>query len=633
MAHQWMPLRSTSMMPPSSDIRMQGTGGYVVHRPMPVQFAANSYRAALGPARPVPVHGQGFAPAPREARISAPVTNVVQCSPPVLMTPQIRHRDIMASLTPLIGYREIRPVIYSQVPRTPELSRREFAGSPLIGFRQVSPISSTAVLNAGPWTAWRHAAGHPQRLNHVGSVSDWRMERQGDCDPYGIQQALSQIPAGVGNTLGDFIHQVQSGFILPAMCHPQHYIDRGNFWETRRVHNIMRRVLEFIQERYNCYHHNSQEAVSRAFGDIVAWARGTRNYRADALSEAEFTRGFEACHLWPPELTADDKQEVFVALRVPSSLSVKRLTEGHALPSELSRPMFEAGFSRVPYNLPDFPVPKELLANCTAAAAAKEIAHVFGKEQGSMDSVKDFYMTGLLTMEEIQVELPLLLSIRLIEEAVTLIINGASRYFTQHEWNELVFALRADDAPTVPEPDRTLESVDEDAVHLGSSSMELPELSERHPEPHVEEHRGFGTGNAFYAPKALEEAAAGPRWKENRPQVPQSEPILCREVRSEKEVTFSTRFREVNWGSVNSRKNHSRQSGFEVGAEDRSHQADQGAGWGSQDVAPEPKLIRHVSLDLQNECLGPLLAVAFVRCCQLYKARGLDAEDTDTRYP
>ena len=80
----------------------------------------------------------------------------------------------------------------------------------------------------------------------------------------------------------------------------------------------------------------------------------------------------------------------------------------------------------------------------------KDIASRFCTEAG-VDTVKDFYISGLISLEEVQVSLPHLLQVRKLEEAVTKqalswdsprealeLILRSSRFFSAQEWQKYV---------------------------------------------------------------------------------------------------------------------------------------------------------------------------------------------------
>merc|ERR1719409_2191530 len=132
-------------------------------------------------------------------------------------------------------------------------------------------------------------------------------------------------------------------------------------------------------------------------------------------------------------MSEEDRSEVFLALTVPTSVFVHSLASGQPQAKELTKRMFCEGLSRVPYNVPDFPVPTHLLtqtqrgdrgySNEVVGEVAQNIAGIFGTGQTGLEHVKDFFLCGLLSLEEIQGALPKLVPQSLVEEAVMKIIR------------------------------------------------------------------------------------------------------------------------------------------------------------------------------------------------------------------
>jgi len=487
-------------------------------------------------------------------------------------------------------------------------------------------------------------------------------------DDVAIQNTVAMLPPSPGNTLADFLAGVVSGDIEPAMCHSSEArLDPTRYWEKRRVQNSLRRLLEALQE---CVAADIEMPVgdlsAKAFDQALQMAPSVGRMDAamtSSLDEGAFNRALEALGAWPPELSAADRCEVFAALRTPSVAAVRALSKGQPLPAELTRRMFCESLARVPFNLPDFPVPTHLLrssGNIGVLDVAEAVATAFCMEPTGLEHVKDFFLCGLLSLEEIQAALPFHAAERLVEEAVSRIIRAGAEHFTMREWQSLVIAAR-----TSPPPEAGMADIVEEELPQASapSCEQLPCLSSPAPQyrqvpaaPPVQVQapvlatfqpmQGDGASPLAAATslasaedrKVFEAAQQG---APSRPQptpvshVPMTEPLPCRQPRSEDPVRFRMGQGQhvINWSTT--------PWGRSSAGMDNGHQADQGAGFlaGQQQqpqqqqglsltVSPANRsragsedAVRLISMDMHNECLGPFLALAFVRCCQLYEVR------------
>jgi len=240
------------------------------------------------------------------------------------------------------------------------------------------------------------------------------------------------------------------------MCNNETRIDTGRYWEKRRVQVSLRRMLEALQERFSM---SDEEFQAERLGGVVydalmAKAQDFTRFcgAPNGLDEKTFTRALDNLSAWPPEMSEEDRSEVFLALTVPSSNFVGIVASGQPPAKELTKRMFCEGLSRVPYNVPDFPVPTHLLSQQpppdrkypekAVAEVAQSIAGTFSTTALGLDHVKDFFLCGLLSLEEIQVALPRLVPQSLVEEAIMKIIRKSATYFTQREWHKLVTSVR-----------------------------------------------------------------------------------------------------------------------------------------------------------------------------------------------
>jgi len=241
-------------------------------------------------------------------------------------------------------------------------------------------------------------------------------------------------------------------------------MDVAQYWEKRRVQNVLRRVLEAIQERFNL----DGEVQSGDFGtvfDIVAQRsehehrRGPLDSHSEiSLPEPPFIAALDALGLWPPELSPEDRSEIFHALLVPSIAAARGvLSEKTPMRNGLTRRLFREGFECVPFNLPDFPVPTHLMTSALQLplekftseqrnAVTEAVATTFCLEKTGVDKAKDFFMCGLLSLEEIQMGLPRLLPHAVVEDAVTRVIRKGAPLMSAEEWHNLVLAVRTPQA-------------------------------------------------------------------------------------------------------------------------------------------------------------------------------------------
>lgn len=490
-----------------------------------------------------------------------------------------------------------------------------------------------------------------ERRRDSGTSASFSMD-----DP-AIQKTVALLPPSPSNTLPDFLHGVVSGDIKPALCHSEILIDAPRYWETRRVQNSLRRVLESLQERFNIL---AGDAPASELGGIVydeMLLLAQRSHLAcvpgkapDRLDEVAFVQGLEVLGAWPPELTRADRSEVFAALCTPTIAIVRGLSTGGQLENQLSRRRFGEGLARVPFNVPDFPVPTHLLQAGIAHEASRvaaAIAAVFCLPDG-LEGVNDFFACGLLSLEEIQVSLPFLVPETLIEEAAVRIIRAGAEHLTQREWQDLIIGVRM--GPAGPETSADvayeqpvqLKQHEQMPVSLESPAPQYRQVPEPEPAKRDRENglpfafASSGSAEGFKSTVGAEETATLGQYEPKLP--PMTEPLLCREIRSEAPVQFYIGNRVINWSAT--RRVGDSQTGGLIGLDslgrDPRHPADESAWNGitnqegreldtgavassNQEQACSDDPVRLISLDMHNECIGPFLAIAFVRCCQVYE--------------
>lgn len=523
-----------------------------------------------------------------------------------------------------------------------------------------------------------------------------------------IMNTVAMLPPSPTNSLLEFLEGVVSGEIEPAMCHAEVRIDAPRYWEMRRVQNSIRRVLEALQDILGFDADVTASELGQVTWDGMFAAFANAN---GALDDVGFISALEAFGAWPPEMSNADRVEVFAALRVPCSAAVRALNTGQPMPKELTRRMLCEGLARVPFNIPDFPVPTHLLRSPAESSAVLEvagaIAAAFCMDQTGLDRVKDFFLCGLLSLEQIQVVLPFFVTDSLIEQAVVKIVKAGAERFTAREWQTLVVSARVGPSPQPEVVDDVLPEAQAHAqaqlqlqaqahaqaqaqAHAQAQAQALAQAQEAEvqahtqalgqtplqglshlPTPHQEAtHESFSAAvsptpafrhvsqfrpahDAFMADAAPSYA---PMDDENlRPQrhsapavgIAMTEPLPHRAVQAAEEpVKFEEHWlgggtsRIINWSTTrwHFEMGHSGTGSAPCLSGDPGHQADEGAGTRAlalqheqatpgvaglfnrdADCSDDP--VRLISLGMHNECLGPFLAQAFVRCCQLYEPR------------
>eukprot|EP00927_Polykrikos_kofoidii_P034595 TRINITY_DN29321_c0_g2_i1.p1 TRINITY_DN29321_c0_g2~~TRINITY_DN29321_c0_g2_i1.p1 ORF type:complete len:842 (+),score=111.45 TRINITY_DN29321_c0_g2_i1:140-2665(+) len=274
-----------------------------------------------------------------------------------------------------------------------------------------------------------------------------------------VKQAKPAVEPSHPSILSHFLSGVVSGDIVPAMCRKGVHVDISRYWEKRRVQNLLRHLLEAIEKRFDFQSSSASmengSLGSAVFDAFVDWARQHGEVglaerhgvgQCDTLSgglssgalasvglcEHDFIRSLDAFGCWPPEISAAERKEVFVAFLAPNSAAVRSLFMGQPLPKELSKRMFCEGLSRIPFNGPEFSVPANIARKLGAVRlddVAREIASLFWKNGTWM--VKDFFLCGLISLEEIQVALPYLVPQDVVEAAVRKVISAGIKRFTR----------------------------------------------------------------------------------------------------------------------------------------------------------------------------------------------------------
>lgn len=659
-----------------------GTAGEMLHLAGgTAPAAASQAEHASGPAR-LSHAGAAGRPVMQASAVNTPgvpARYVVRASPSPDGT-QVHTYTSVAAAGPVV----------SQVPQSAQ--------------RQAAPLQSPRALPV-PTSYVQHGCPSPSRPLPSGLMSGRVTPAVAAAllSEAEVQKAMSMLPQSPPNTLTEFINSVAlpqgvAGKTVPAMCQGKISIDVQGFWDKRRVQNLLRRLRESLQDNFDP---GGADIAAVAFHEMVRWAQpmGLLQSGPDVeaapdappaepgFAEAALNQTLEKLNLWPPELSPGDRSEVFTALRVPSMDSVRALHVGRPLRKRVTQRLFCEALCKVPFNLPDFPVPTHLLTNDSSIDSkqvAQAIASTFAAGQVGLEGIQDFWLSGLVSLEEIQLALPFLVKHSMVEDAVLRIIRTGAAALTQQEWRILVHDVRERVGCAPPQ-------MEQRAIDTSQA---------REPEPQLHSAHDFGAqapSQGVAAAPPDHGGAESARWRP-LPAGVATEPVPHRDLHSRAIVSGGGRPVVINW-------NTTQRVGGGQDPED-GHQADEGAGlrdgtrppgagdgiaassdsgsqpaeaavrsWGSlwsqagpgapgsplaggghllaqegvqapaplqtpphqqtppqpqpQLVLPEVDPVRYISMgkDLPNdECLGPFLAVAFVRCCELYH-RGAGIED------
>eukprot|EP00397_Hematodinium_sp_SG-2012_P019889 GEMP01020462.1.p1 GENE.GEMP01020462.1~~GEMP01020462.1.p1 ORF type:complete len:680 (+),score=151.72 GEMP01020462.1:400-2439(+) len=435
--------------------------------------------------------------------------------------------------------------------------------------------------------------------------------------PPAIQRAMralvSHTPEG-GNAFAAFL----LGYEEPAKVIA--------YWEGRRIQNSLRRFLERMEEskimvslqgkervRFRVVHDSfrpqkqNEQLVPVVFRKILVAAKREVE---EWIEQKEFIDACEKFKLWPPELEMADKVEVFCALCVTSRQSARNFRALYGRRGldwmntnvVITQQTFCQGLSDVPFNLPDFPVPEHYFdldgrgrpqKGSLKIDVAAAIASLFLPESDGMDSMKDFFSSDLVSVEEIQVALPRLWPVKLVVEACTWIIRCAVPHFTNEQWNILVKDVRQRNY---------------DDSLMAQTTAQLRQLEEE-----MESMPMVDEDPKMYSPRGV---FTGQRDEHTGRKVPVTCPLPPREINEQC----------VQW-------DYSDPAQTQAQLVDWTHPseiapADQGAGG----QAPSKFSIFAInqaantdvmwlSAELHSEIRGPFLALAFGKCCELYDSR------------
>jgi hypothetical protein len=470
-----------------------------------------------------------------------------------------------------------------------------------------------------------------------------------------IRDAVEKLPPSPPNTFPDFIDRVSSGQQIPAGCSPENriLIDVASFWENRRVQNLLRRVLEKFQEHQSTQDADDHELdTGRAFDEIMDVAQRELGWRnTDGFDDRIFIEAMQKLGVWPPEMSDLDKQEVFLALTVNSATVVRSLVQGQPRPHLLVRRMFLEGLLYVPFNLPDFPVPTDQLTNTatndsTVPEVARQIAAIFNTEGDGHRRVKDFYLCGLLSLEEIQVALPRLVPHGLVAEACLRIIRRSKQFFPDAQWSKYVEQVRSNPdyyANEIQEPPQQ-ELREQRPQEPNLEAPERPLLTHAQAVPNVEPPHAWTQPFRqpdLESPVAGGVADAGEREPGlvGRPSPPATMPLPSRAAKEETAVSYATAVSSDMPPSNAERRSREAERGqlidwagsrtVQADISELGQEGDAAAGVSRQDEDSrlEPARFANddpvlwVSMEMMSECHGPYLAKAFGKCCDHYEAQ------------
>eukprot|EP00442_Polarella_glacialis_P026462 CAMPEP_0115056656 /NCGR_PEP_ID=MMETSP0227-20121206/5314_1 /TAXON_ID=89957 /ORGANISM="Polarella glacialis, Strain CCMP 1383" /LENGTH=746 /DNA_ID=CAMNT_0002441353 /DNA_START=165 /DNA_END=2405 /DNA_ORIENTATION=+ len=599
---------------------------------------------------PVHQHQASFALAAERRQVNLP------------MTPATEHRQVLRvpAQTPSLVHREVRQVVatpHSQhrevrISRAPGPAVFTVPQSPMVQMRTVSrPLggSSSSLLLQSPMSSQRRLLLSPSLSTRT--VERLLLPTTPGPDAETVSRIVDMCPQSPQNQLVDFLRGVVAREIVPAMYYREAHIDLHKHYDKRRVQNLVRRQLEALQDWDEQGAHARRQSLllkgldvgtpsdvaGKVFDELLRivfqyTSMRRRPSQQTGLDQQTFLAGLHALRMLPQELTAGDRVEVFAALLVPSVRAVQQLCEGRqALPTLLTRALFIEGLSRVPFNLPEFPVPLHLIKDVPPSVVAQDLAHQFSDNRTGLDQVKDFYLTGLISMEEIQVALDYLVVLRVLEEALEMIANMGTRHFTQREWQQLV-PSQVTSQPPEPSFAETIPQVAPE-----SPAQQYRQLWE----PASTAPGGRGCAEASL-PSWDEDAVRFPTIPEQRCHDDQgrfmavTEPLPSRDVRSEEPVMFRHRAEglasslDIDWNTVR-----------RASSQSRAHQADEGKRARLSEPEREPvpnaaspleefqipqadsQALRTICLNVEGDSPGPLIAYAFIRCCKIYEEQRL----------
>jgi len=411
------------------------------------------------------------------------------------------------------------------------------------------------------------------------------------------------------------------------------------YWEKRRIQNLLRRLFEAMldtldDEAGGLVSSSSSKAednnmsvrdLGKVFDLLVSAlpSSGPSNSQECELDVKSFELALNASEFWPRDLGKELIGEVFSALCHASTADVAMVLNGAAPRTVLCREKFIKGFEHVPFNLPDFPVPTHFLAwdpkpsdgtkgteiaQELSTQIAEALALTFCAHKTGIGAVKDFFLTGLLSLEELQAAMPISVPNSALEEAVTLIVDAGSAFLSDDEWQELVLEVRTPEACNGSGSDAQRASNAQGLAEILAMSAEARSFI-----------AGAVSGHGdFEELRQLEAAALALK----------AEPAVPVAGTAQKLDIAALSRPIINWSTVGDCASS--------GEAKPPGGADAAAGQDQNKIlsryahgkAPTSQAMAWLNLGLHHECAGPFLADAFVRCCELYhlsQTRQIDA--------